>query len=447
MTPQKTIAKPAEISGKGLFTGGDALLRFKPAPENSGIHFIRVDQVEPVRIAADIENVSKRARRTALKNGTLSIETVEHCLAAISGLGIDNVDIELVGDEVPAVDGSCRPFVDIIQAAGIREQHALRHAAVIPEMIRVTEGDSELVALPPLREDSQSLEIFYDLDYGEAKPIGRQTLGFTLTAHDFIEKIAPARTFVLKHEADALRAAGLGSHLTFSDVLVFGEDGPIDNELRFPDECVRHKILDLIGDLMLFGRPIIGRVHARKSGHALNHQLVRAIRNAFERRARQEVLLKAPKLNIHHIQRILPHRYPLLMLDRIIEIDGTRRAVGIKNVTINEEYFQGHYPGQPIMPGVLIIESMAQLGGVLLSQRLEHRGKIAVLLALDKVKFRHPVMPGDQLVITAESVSVGSRSGHVRCRAEVGSKRVAEASIKFVLRDQDPLEDPVESGD
>lgn len=424
-----------ELQGRGLFTGEPAVIRLRPAPPHTGISFIRTDQSPPIRIAAKVENVSKRARRTALRNGTIAIETVEHCLSACAGLGIDNLQIELTGNEVPGLDGSSLPFVVGLRNAGIVEQNAEREPFVIDEVVRVIEGDSELVALPPLDPKSEVLEISYDLDYGPKNPIRRQAYRIAVTPENFEANIAPARTFVLEQEAEQLRASGMGAHLSYDDVVVYGKDGPIGNTLRFPDECVRHKILDLIGDLSLFGRPLIGRVFARKSGHSLNHSLVQAIRERQDARQQRQFITQAPAIDIHKVQRILPHRYPFLMIDRIIEIEGTHRVVGLKNVTINEAFFQGHYPGDPIMPGVLIIESMAQVGGVLLSQALEHKGKIAVLLSLDKVKFRKAVRPGDQLLVEAEAIRVRSNIGHLQGRARVGSDLVAEAEIKFILTD------------
>jgi UDP-3-O-[3-hydroxymyristoyl] N-acetylglucosamine deacetylase/3-hydroxyacyl-[acyl-carrier-protein] dehydratase len=426
------------MEGRGLFTGQPVRMRMRPAGPGSGITFVRVDQRTPIRIPASVANVSKRARRTSLRNGTVAIETVEHCLSACAGLGIDNLEIELAGDELPGADGSSLPFVEKLKEAGICPQEAPRDCFVINEQVRVVDGDCELIALPPLSTETELLEIHYDLDYGSQGPIGRQLGCIRVTPAEFERSIAPARTFVLKAEADALRSAGLGTHLNYSDILVFGDEGPIENELRFPDECVRHKMLDLIGDLALLGQPLIGRIYARKSGHALNHQLVRALLAQAERRRLAAALTGPPQIDVRRIQRILPHRYPFLMVDRIIELDGIKRAVGIKNVTINEEYFQGHYPGQPIMPGVLIIEAMAQMGGILLSQELEHTGKVAVLLSLDRVKFRRAVTPGDQLILEAESIRVKSSAGHVRCHARVGDETVAEATIKFILTDAEP---------
>ena len=437
MKPQKTISTSVQHEGQGLFTGRRAVVRYHPAAPDSGITFIRTDRPAPVRITALIDNVAKRARRTALRNGTVAVETVEHCLSACVGLGIDNLDIELSGEEVPSLDGSGLPFVETLQGAGIVEQPADRRSYRIEEVTWVADGDSELVALPPLDPQSEGLEIMYDLDYGPDGPIGRQVCTISVNPEDFVRQIAPARTFVLQREAEMLLASGHGAHLTYADILVFGDDGPIQNNLRFSDECCRHKILDLIGDLALFGRPLIGRIHARKSGHALNHRLVRVLSEQQSAREAVALVLRQPAMGVHRIQRILPHRYPFLMVDRILEIEGTQRAVGVKNVTINEEFFQGHYPTQPIMPGVLILEAMAQMGGVLLAQELEHKGKVAVLLSMDKVKFRRAVVPGDQLILTAEALRVKSRSGHVKTSAHVGRELVAEAIIKFVMTDAD----------
>jgi len=414
-------------------------VRVKPGLPNSGIWFVRVDQGKPIRIAARLENVTKRARRTALRNGTVAIETVEHCLSACCGLGIDNLIIELKGEEMPALDGSCQPYVEVLNECGICQQDAVRELYVITDpVVRVVDNDSELIALPALKPDAETLEIFYDLDYGPDTPIGRQTYRVEITPEDFETKIAPARTFVLQQEVDQLREMGFGHHLTYQDILVFGNEGPIDNALRFPDECVRHKILDLMGDLMLLGRFIVGRIHARKSGHSVNHQLVRALVARERERKHTALTSRRPVRDIRDIQRILPHRYPFLMVDRILKIEGSKHVVGIKNVSINEEFFQGHYPGEPIMPGVLIIEALSQIGGILLSQELEHKGKVAVLLSLDKVKFRRKVRPGDQLILEASAIRVRSNSGHVRAEARVGSEMAAQAEIKFILTDAEP---------
>lgn len=412
-------------------------MRFKPARPHTGIVFALVDNDNAIRIPAKVENVSKRERRTSIRNGTAAIETVEHCLSACTGLGIDNLEVELTGHEVPNFDGSCLDFVKLIQQAEIEIQDAERELFRIPGTLRVTTGDQELLALPPLPGGENLLEIHYFLDYGESSPIGRQSYLIRLTTDAFIREIAPARTFVLEEEARQLRQQGLGPHLSYSDLVVFGPDGPIENQLRFPEECVRHKILDLIGDLRLLGTFIVGRVYARKSGHALNHELVRRLEARRSEARLQSKLAARPVMDSHEIRRILPHRYPFLLVDRVLEMEGSTRAVGVKNVSSNEEFFQGHYPGQPIMPGVLILEAMAQLGGILLAQDLDHKGKIAVLLSIDRVKFRRQVVPGDQLILEAEVRRVKPRTGHVRCRARVGDELAAEADIKFMMADAD----------
>ncbi|NLX12560.1 MAG: UDP-3-O-[3-hydroxymyristoyl] N-acetylglucosamine deacetylase [Phycisphaerales bacterium] len=438
MNPQQTIKQPVELSGRGLFTGEAGVLRFQPAAADTGVVFVREDQRPPVSIPGRVDNVAKRLRRTSIRNGTIQIETIEHCMSALAGMQIDNIIISLNAGEIPSFDGSCLPFVAKLKEAGIVALDKSREVFRIPETVRVTEGDSYVMAAPPT-DDNEKLEIVFDLDYGARGAIGEQIFKIQLTPETFERQVAPARTFVPQSEAEQFRAAGLGKHLTYSDILVFGEYGPIENDLRFPDECVRHKVLDLIGDLYLFGKPLTGQIFARQSGHALNHELVRRLRELEQADSLQRKMRSEPVFDIRKIQRILPHRYPFLMVDRVIELEAGQHAVGIKNVTANEEFFNGHYPGQPIMPGVLVIEAMAQLGGLLLSRELEHTGKVAVLLSLDKVKFRRPVMPGDQLILEATARRVKSRTGHVSCRARVGNDLVAEADIKFMMVDADPL--------
>jgi len=436
LSGQRTIAEPFEISGRGLFSGAEVTVRLKPAEPDTGIVFVRTDVPDPGRIPARIDYIAKRNRRTSLKNGVASVETIEHFMAAAIGLGVDNLEIELDAPELPGLDGSCLPVVEGLRNAGLVDQPAERRTFRITQPIHVAAGDASLDAVPA---DVDALDIVYDLEYGPDGPIGRQLHAVTLSPETFAEQIAGSRTFLLKAEAEQFRAAGLGTHLTYDDILVFGPDGPIENPVRWADECVRHKILDLIGDLALLGRGLRGRIYARKSGHSLNHELVRRLGEQLQQRQLAARLAAEPVLDIRRIQRVLPHRYPMLMIDRILELDGTRRAIAVKNVTINEEFFQGHYPGQPIMPGVLIIEAMAQLAGILLSQELQHTGKIAVLLSLDKVKLRRPVVPGDQLILEANAVRVKPRTGHCRCQARVGDALAAEAEIKFMMVDADPV--------
>lgn len=441
---QKTILKEASIVGPGLFSGETASLTFAPADVGAGITFLREQDGKTASIPALVQNVLKRPRRTCLRNGTLWVETVEHCMAALAGMGVDNAVVRVTGGsigELPAGDGSSRMFVEALQEAGIVEQDAPQKPLIIRKPVQVSFEGATLAALPG---PTDRLEVLYDFE--APAPVGRQTISFSLngtaapgSANDFVSQLAPARTFVFENEAREMRARGLGKHLTPRELLVIAPDGPIENQFRFIDECARHKALDLIGDLFLIGRPLRGRVVAYKSGHALNHMLARKLLEQEQNDLRQQLVGRDAEMDIRRIQRILPHRYPMLLVDRVVEIQGDERAVGIKNVTFNDIFFQGHYPGTPIMPGVLIVEAMAQLGGLLLSRKLEHTGKLAVLLSMDKVKMRHAVVPGDQLILEAVTVRVKSRTGHVRCKAFVQDKLTCEADIKFMLVDSEPL--------
>lgn len=406
----------------------------RPAPDNHGIVFVRTD-LERITIPALISHVSRKARRTTLRNGAASVDTTEHCMSAIAGLSIDNLIIEIDSPELPGLDGSARPYIDALVEAGVVETTEPRKRLIITEPVVVRRDDMMLAALPT---DETGMQAVYDLDYGDHPVIGRQVAVFNFNSGNYADEVAPARTFVLESEVEALKAAGFGKHLTAQDLLVIGDSGPLGgNSFRFSDEPARHKLLDMIGDLYLLGAPIQGRIIAYKSGHALNHALVRALIKQFGQQQRQRLATTRSVLDIRKLLRILPHRYPMLLVDRVIEIDGDRRALGVKNVTVNEPFFQGHYPGAPIMPGVLIVEAMAQLSGVLIGQKLENTGKLAVLMSMDRVKIRRPVTPGDQMILEAEAVRIRSALAHMRCRAYVGQELAAEAEIKFVLLDDE----------
>ena len=434
MEVQHTIAKSARLSGSGLFGGEPVNVEFKPAPDNHGIVFVRTD-LDSTRVPALIQYVVKKPRRTSLKQGDALVDTCEHCLSAIAGLGIDNLIIELDGSELPGFDGSAKPYLDLLADAGLQASDAPRRRLKVSAPVMVRDGDSTLAAVPA---DGPELHVVFELDYGPSRPELRQIKAFDCSNGQYREQIAPARTFVLESEGKAMRDKGVSPHLTPSDIVVIGEGGLVgNNTLRFDNEPVRHKILDLIGDLYLLGAPIQGRIIAYKSSHSLNHLMVRQLLKQHEHSKRHDLALHRSVLDIRRIKRMMPHRYPMLLVDRVIEIETDRWIRGIKNVTINEPFFDGHYPSTPIMPGVLVVEAMAQLSGVLIGQTMEHTGKLPVMLSLDKVRLRRPVTPGDQLLMEAEAVRVRSRIAHMRCRAYVAEDLAAEAEVKFMLVDDE----------
>ncbi|QQE09956.1 UDP-3-O-[3-hydroxymyristoyl] N-acetylglucosamine deacetylase [Planctomycetota bacterium] len=434
MKAQQTIEKEVTLEGYGLFGGQPVKMTFKPAPANHGIVFVRTD-LGGAEIPALVSQVVKRPRRTALKAGDATIEVTEHCLSAMAAAGVDNLRIEVDAVELPAMDGSALPFYEALQEAGVVELDAPRKMLKVYEPIVVRQGDATIAALPAGEGETH---FTYQLDYTNVPVIGSQISTFELHGEDYGSLIAPARTFVLEHEAQAMRSQGIGSHLSEDEVLVIGNDGPLGtNEFRFEDEPVRHKMLDLIGDLFLTGAQVEGRIVAHKSGHALNQLMAKRLLEQYRSNQYRQIALKNTAMDIRQINRMLPHRYPMLLVDRILEIDSDRRVIGVKNVTINEPFFQGHFPGTPMMPGVLIVEALAQLSGVLVGQSLEHAGKLAVLLSLDRVKIRRPVTPGDQLILEAEAVKIRARVAHMRCRAYVDEDLAAEAELKFMLVDDD----------
>jgi UDP-3-O-[3-hydroxymyristoyl] N-acetylglucosamine deacetylase/3-hydroxyacyl-[acyl-carrier-protein] dehydratase len=426
---QRTIKSPFEVSGAGLHSGAEAKVRVAPAEADSGVVFVRTDLPDAPIIPAAYRYIVDNPRRTTLKNEEAEVHTVEHLCAALAGMGIDNLRVEISGPELPGLDGSALQWIDLLARAGVVEQKSPRKRLELRDPIAVTVGDSFITAVP---HDGDGLQLSYTLDFaGKAS----QYVSVDLTPESFREKIAPARTFCFAEEVEELQKRGLGKGATRENTIVVGAPQDGLPPPRFPDELARHKTLDLIGDLFLLGADLQGKVVATKTGHAANRKLVGKLIEVLEAEEAAGTLPSPTGMDIKEILNLLPHRYPFLLIDRVIELEGYRRAVGIKNVTINEPFFQGHWPGQPIMPGVLILEAMAQLAGLLLLRRLENTGKLAVLWSIDEVKLRRAVVPGDQLRIEIEATKVRSKMGQGAAVAKVGPHRVAEALLTFTLVD------------
>jgi len=427
MEKQKTIATPVSLSGIGIHTGNKVNITLKPAQPAAGITFIRTDIAEPVRIQADVQSflAAKFSRRSSIGKNEVEVQTIEHLMAALSSLGIDNIDVEIDSNELPGLDGSAIKFVEALEKAGIVEQEQARYIHVIKEPISIEEHDSSITIVP-----AEDFKISYTLNYNHPL-LEAQFLEISVNPESFKAEIAPARTFCLESEASELRSKGLGLGANYDNTLVVGKAGVIRNSLRFKDEFVRHKILDLIGDLRLAGCPIRGHVIALKSGHSLNLKIAQKI---YEQRIKTQGANNMEGiLDVNEIMKIIPHRQPFLFVDRITHLEKGKRAVGVKNVTINDYFFKGHFPGHPVMPGVIIVEAMAQVGGVMMLASEENRGKLAFFLSIDNVKFRKPVVPGDQLVLEVEAIKVKSKTGQVRGRALVNGKVVTEADFVCAL--------------
>ena len=427
--PQRTIAREAGVRGISFLGGRDVQVRFRPADAGSGIVFVRSDLPDAPSVPAHVRYTLPRQRRTTIERGPAIVEMVEHVMAAMAGLRVDNCTVEIDGPETPGCDGSSRAFTEALHEAGIVEQGATREVLVIDRPITVREGDAILTAHPG---DPGRLVLSYNLDYGPT-PIGRQSFFVDVTPESFRSDLSASRTFLLEAEADSLRNAGIGSRTTERDLLIFGPDGVIGNELRYRDECARHKVLDLLGDLALTGVDLAGHVVAHRSGHQLNAAMARKLLEGHGRDDQGPGLeVDVGSMDIGAILKALPHRYPFLLIDRVVSMEPGRRVVALKNVTINEPFFQGHWPVRPIMPGVLIVEAMAQAAGVLMARQAPP-GREAFLASIDGLKFRRPVVPGDQLRIEIDGVRSNGRATQVRAVAKVGDRVAAEGKIRFVL--------------
>jgi UDP-3-O-[3-hydroxymyristoyl] N-acetylglucosamine deacetylase/3-hydroxyacyl-[acyl-carrier-protein] dehydratase len=421
---RRTLAGPVEISGRGLHSGQAATARLGPAEPGAGIVFRRAGSGGP-GVRAVLDHVTSTDRGVTLGPPGQEARTAEHLLAAAYALGIDDLAVELSGPELPILDGSARGYLAALDKAGIKEhQGAPPLTWTVQAPLVVREGDAQYVVAP-----AASLRITATIEWAHPL-IGRQSRCVDVSDATFRADLAGARTFGFVAELESLKARGLALGASAETVLAFTDTGVAAGELRWPDECVRHKILDLVGDLALTGGRVAADVTAFRPSHTGNVALGKALRRLAGAAA-------PPVLGIQEILGILPHRYPMLLVDRIIEVQGTERIVGIKNVTFNEPFFQGHFPDHPVMPGVLIIEAMAQAGGMLLMGAVDNpETKVVYFMSLDGVKFRRPVVPGDQLRFELEMLQFRGRNCRMRGVAYVDGQPVAEAEMAARIIDR-----------
>jgi UDP-3-O-[3-hydroxymyristoyl] N-acetylglucosamine deacetylase / 3-hydroxyacyl-[acyl-carrier-protein] dehydratase len=465
---QHTIKKTVTYKGRGLHTGNESIITFKPAPENYGMKFVRVDLENHPEIAATIDNVKQNIeidslRGTTIQSGDAEVHTVEHVLAAIVGLQIDNIRIEINSNETPIGDGSVMPFVNKLLEAGIEQQNEPRDFVIVDEPIsyRDEKRGIEFAALPT---DDYRLTVM--IDY-KNPALGSQHSGLFSLEKEFITEFAPARTFCFLHEVESLIDQGLikGGDLDTAVVFVdrelsnddiinlktklgiddrvdLGKSGVLnDKELRFKNEPCRHKLVDLMGDLALVGVPIKAQLLAARPGHQSNIEFAKILRELYKKqkitRKYSDVSTKGVVFDINAIKKILPHRYPFLLVDKIIEFDPGKKITGIKNVTLNEDYFNGHFPGRPVMPGVLIVEALAQVGGILLLKDGDDvENKLVLFMSIDNVKFRKPVVPGDQLVMELTMLKARRSTFKMAGQAFVQGELVCEAEMMAAIVDK-----------
>jgi UDP-3-O-[3-hydroxymyristoyl] N-acetylglucosamine deacetylase/3-hydroxyacyl-[acyl-carrier-protein] dehydratase len=424
-----SIARETSLDGIGLHLGVQCRITFKPAAEGAGILFRRADLPGKPEIFAHVSQVGASERRTQLGTGDGAVHTVEHVLAAVAGLGIDDLIIEMDGPEPPILDGSAGPFLRALRDAGLAQGKSEPEFLHLDEPLRIIDGASVYEAYP-----SEKLELDITIDFPHPL-IGRQSRSFNVTPASFETELSEARTFGFVEEVDALREAGLIKGASLNNTVVLDEHEVLSGALRWTDEFVRHKALDCVGDLALAGARVRARIVALKPSHRGTVTLVKEIVKAARKEKRMAE--KKTTFAIEDIMRVLPHRYPFLLVDRIIEIEPMKRIVGIKNVTINEPFFQGHFPGHPIMPGVLIIEAMAQVGGMLMLGTIsEPDTKVVYFMSLDNVKFRRPVKPGDQLRFELDVVQLRGTVCKMRGIGKVDGEVVVEADMAAAIRDR-----------
>ena len=433
---QHTVGKTASLSGTSLHTGEKVSLKVHPAPVDHGIKFRRKDLQDEPTVEARIDNLKTVERATTIGEGPVRVHTVEHVLAALSGMGVDNAIVEMDANEPPIGDGSAQPYVDLIKKAGITVQEEPRKFFDVREPMNVESKTGALLVLLP--DDK------FRISCTQAGPNNRfaQYLSMEVTPSVFEREIAPARTFVFYEDVEPLMEKNLIKGGSLENAIVVRGDAVLSKEpLRFADEFVRHKVLDVIGDLALIGRRIRGHVVAVKPGHAANADLARLVAREQTRRSAMSVPRAMPVsdggLDADGVMQILPHRFPFLMVDRIVSFESDTKCIGVKSVTINEPFFQGHFPGHPVMPGVMQVEAMAQVASVLLFKLAKTTSRIGYFMSADGVKFRKPVFPGDTIFIHAElTKSRGERLAKAKCHCVVNDAVVSEGELMFTFLDK-----------
>jgi UDP-3-O-[3-hydroxymyristoyl] N-acetylglucosamine deacetylase/3-hydroxyacyl-[acyl-carrier-protein] dehydratase len=426
---QQTLAKSASLKGTSLHTGEEVSVTLKPAPIDHGIKFKRTDLSDEPTVEARIENIRLVERATTLAEGNVKVHTVEHLLSALHGMGVDNAIVEMNGNELPIADGSSRAYVELIKKCGLQEQSAFAKVFEIRDTLHIeTKSGSILILIPDEK---------FRISCTQVGPEGRFTQYYSteITPEIYEKEIAHARTFVFFEDVKPLLDKGLIRGGSLETAIVIRGDSLMSKEpLRYPDEFVRHKILDIIGDLFLAGCRLRGHVIAVKPGHAANSELTKAISKRYAQMLAMVPPQVIPRgsavMNVTDVQAVLPHRFPFLMIDRILAFEGENKIVGMKSVTINEPYFQGHFPGHPVMPGVLQLEAMAQVASILMSKRTSLSG-IGYFMSADEVKFRKPVHPGDTLIIEGELLRAKATIAKASCRCLVNGEVTSEAILMF----------------
>ena len=423
---QHTLAGEFELAGIGIHSGETASLRVRPAPEGSGITFKRMDLPGEPTVPARLDHVAGTELSTNLGVEDARIATVEHVLAALWAFEVDNAVLELSGEEVPILDGSFAPWLEALRAVGRSRQSS--PATVIEVRDAITSRDGCQASYTALPHEGLRISATIDFDHGV---IGRQYGDFRLDGGGFLAEIASARTFGFKEDAPLLRERGFAIGASLENTVVLDEENVLNDQLRYPDEFLRHKVGDLVGDLALLGGRLRGHVVAECPSHRGNVALAREIRERHEREQRSR------RIDVRRIMTCLPHRYPMLLVDRVVEFEPLKRIVGLKNVTINEPFFRGHFPDHPVMPGVLVIEAMAQVGGLLLMDSVDDpEGKVVYFMSLNNVKWRRPVTPGDQILFEMEVVNIRRMACKMKGKGRVDGRVVAEAEMTARIVDK-----------